>query len=227
MSDPRISPRIIAISGTSGAGKNTLADKIAERMPGSGRIDFDSYIDEWISLPLPEWVEAGAHPSQKWQTPQLASDLNNLRKGQAITLPKQGGRLELAPYIFLTEPYGRSRHDVAPYIDFVAGIYLPLEVALSRRLLRDKEWILHPSFNPGKSAEEHLERLQNYLSGYLSQWNEDPNLRCLYNSLNDCAKNNSNLVLDGLKKPDDLADGLEQAIRNRFDDIPDCGVCTS
>src|SRR5438105_4636463 len=80
---------VIAISGTSGAGKSTAVRNLVARLGDAIALHFDDYEASSIYPDITQWLADGADPNQ-FQTPQLSADLRALSAGEAITLPHQG-----------------------------------------------------------------------------------------------------------------------------------------
>ena len=157
---------VIAISGTSGAGKTTLVQKVAERLGDAVTLHFDDYFSvSQYPADARAWVDAGADPDA-WRTAQLADDLRSLRAGQTIRLPREKGTREPKPYIVLEEPFGRARTELAESIDFVVYLDLPLEVALARKLLREYGWVAEQEILSMRKKAEGVGELLLPLPGF-------------------------------------------------------------
>jgi uridine kinase len=189
---------VVAISGTSGAGKTSLVRKTAALLGDAVCLHFDDY--KPVSLypvDLTAWVASGSNPNE-WQTPQLAQDLRALRSGRAISVPGSAERTEPKPYIVLEDPFGRAREEMAPSIDFAAYIDVPLDVAMARKLRREVLGVA-----PSRGSEEAIRRLDSFLVSFL-----DESLRDVYIAANESARASCDLVLDGMRLLDDLAHEL-------------------
>ncbi|MBD2120301.1 P-loop NTPase fold protein [Trichocoleus sp. FACHB-262] len=197
---------VVAISGPSGAGKTSLVQKVTSLLEDAVSLYFDDYasVSKYPSN-FSEWIKEGADPNQ-WQTPQLLKDLQSLRRRKAISLPDNKGIIKAASFIVMEEPFGRERAEMNELIDFVACIDLPLEVALARRLLRDVEWCLRE-----RDPEYLATYLKEYLIGYLSGATRE-----LYLEVNARVLKNCDLVLDGVKSLDELADEIIAAIKTKL-----------
>lgn len=194
---------VVAISGPSGAGKTSLVQKVTSLLEDAVSFYFDDYasVSKYPSN-FSEWIREGADPNQ-WETPQLIKDLQMLRHGEAISLPDNKGMIKAASFIVMEEPFGRERSEMSGLIDFVACINLPLEVALARRLLRDVEWCLSE-----RNPEYLAAYLKEYLTGYLSGATRE-----MYLEVNARVLKNCDLVLNGVKSLDELADETVAAIK--------------
>jgi len=127
---------IIAVSSVSGGGKTTLVKRTADFLKATA-LFFDDYaaVSKYPS-DIKKWVEDGADVNE-WKTPQFAQDLAALRNGNSILSPIDGVNILPSEFIVIEEPMGRERAEMASLIDFVVVIDTPLEIALTRRLLRD------------------------------------------------------------------------------------------
>lgn len=197
---------VVAISGPSGAGKTSLVQKVTRLLEDAVSFYFDDYasVSKYPSN-FSEWIREGADPDQ-WETPQLLKDLQMLRHGETISLPNNKGMIKAASFIVVEEPFGRERSQMNELIDFVACIDIPLEVALARRLLRDTEWCLSE-----RNSEYLATYLKEYLTGYLSGATRE-----MYLEVNTRVLKNCDLVLNGVKPPDELADEIVAAIKTKL-----------
>lgn len=200
---------VVAISGTSGSGKTSLVQKVTGLLEDAVSFYFDDYasVSKYPSN-FSEWVKEGADLNQ-WETPQLFEDLQALRNGKFISLPDNKGVIKTARFIVMEEPFGRERARMNELIDFVVFINVPLEVALARRLLRDAEWCLSE-----KNPEYLAAYLKEYLTGYLSGATRE-----MYLEVNARVLKNCDLVLDGVKSLDELADEIVAAIKTKLEAV--------
>ncbi len=200
MSDPGTGSYIVAISGTSGSGKTSLVNAVAESLGEAVHLHFDDYATV-SSYPqdMRAWIDAGADPAE-WRTPKLGDDLRALKSGRAIKAPG-GSRIDAAPYAVLEEPFGRARPDVADLVDFVAFVDVPLEIALARRLLRD--------FDDGapRQAEGYTRRLYGFLSTYVAVY------RDAYVEGVRLARETCDIEVDGMKSVEEIAEEITLAAR--------------
>lgn len=160
-------PWVIAVGAVSGGGKTTIAKGLAERMAASRVLLFDDYDFEGPDN-LPAWVDQGAD-YQAWDLTPLVADLK-----RALSEPWQ--------HILLDYPFAYSQDQVRPYIDVAIFVDTPLDVALSRRLLRDFR---------GSSGEAILRDVQHYVESgrpaYLEQLTT--------------VRHRSDIVVDGIVPP--------------------------
>ena len=205
---------VIAVSSVSGGGKTTLVKRTADFLGGT-TLFFDDYASVSEKPPdIRKWVNNGADVNE-WKTPQFAQDLAALRRGDSIVSPVDGASILPSEFIVIEEPMGRERAEMATLIDFVAVIDTPLEIALTRRLLRDLGPISVENIE--KATKEQLAEgfvqivtyLKDYLSGYLDAG------RDLYIAVQEQAKENCDLVLDGCLSVDELAQQLVTAVEDK------------
>jgi len=189
---------VIAISGPSGAGKTTLVTKVATCLGQATALYYDSYerVGTWHP-DIRQWVDQGCDPNQWVSIPQLVEDVRALRQGRAILLPESRQVIEPAAYIVLEEPWGRERDELRPWIDFVVHVDIPLDIALCRKLLREAS---DPS-----SQRDPLTFLKNYLTYRLGE---------VYRRQQQAGAH-ADLVVDGLRAPEELAKEIVTAIRLR------------
>ena len=195
---------VVVISGTSGSGKTTLVRKTAELLGDAVCLYFDDYrsVSVYPQPDLTAWLAAGADPDE-WRTPRFAADLGLLRIGQTISLPDGKGIVEAKPYIVVEDPFGRSRQEMAPSIDFVAYIDLPLEVAMARKLRREIN---------GIARDRGLEAALDRLNGFFAEFLDGP-VREAYIAANRIARSTCDLVLDGMRPIEELAEEIVQRVR--------------
>jgi uridine kinase len=191
-------PFITAISGTSGGGKTTLADNTAALLERAMCLYFDDYLAVTNDpVDIRGWLNAGAKPDE-FKTPRLASDLQKLAAGESIR-PADGG---LAEHVLVEDPFGRSRAETAPFVDFVAYLDLPPDIALARRVIRAiKERRREP--------EALLAHIHGDLMTYLMAGRE------AYTAASRAARESADLILDGTRPAQELAAELAAAIRQR------------
>jgi uridine kinase len=211
---PRSPNYIIAISSVSGGGKTTLVKRTADLLKGV-TLFFDDYASVSEYPPdAKKWIADGADVNE-WKTPEFARDLAALRRGDSIVSPIDGGSILSSEFIVIEEPMGRERVEMAPFIDFVAVIETPLEIALTRRLLRDLGSLSLETIE--KATKEKLKKgfveivtyLEDYLNGYLEAG------RDLYIAVQKRAKENCDLVLDGCLPVDELAQQIASAVEDK------------
>ena len=205
---------IIAVSAVSGGGKTTLVKSTADLLEGTA-LFFDDYASVSEYPPdIKKWVEDGADVNE-WKTPQFAQDLAALRRGDSIVSPIDGASILPSEFIVIEEPMGRERAEMATLIDFVAVIDTPLEIALTRRLLRDLGPISLEDIEKAtkKQLAEGFVQIVTYLKGYLSGYLDAG--RDLYIAVQEQAKENCDLVIDGCLSVDELAQQLVTAVEDK------------
>jgi uridine kinase len=203
MKPTRPAPRLIAISGTSSAGKTLLAQQTAALLGDAACLQFDDYKSVSVYPPdLAAWVASGADPDE-WRTPEFAAALAALREGRVVTLPEGKGVVEPRRYLLVEEPFGRARREVAASLDFVVYLDLPLDVAMLRKLRRDAS-----HFAREQKDADLLRWIHDFCAFYL----EGP-LRDVYRAAMDRARAGADLVLDATMPLDELAAELAGRVR--------------
>jgi uridine kinase len=183
-----MTPFIIAVAGMPGAGKSTLIRNAMQRLGDADSLQFDDYTRGSDYPNIPQWVAAGCDPNQ-WVSPGLGEHLALLKHGLQVRTPNTDRVIQPRRFIFLEEPFGRARAAVAEYVDMVAAVDLPIEVALARRLVRDintPQMIADP-----QAARDHVD---SYCRRFLFESRRELILAGQSWALKDC-----DLVLNGTK----------------------------
>lgn len=157
---------VIAIAGPPGSGKSSLVGAIVKTLADAATLSFDHY-EDITGKPLHEikqWLEAGADFDQ-FVIPGLAGDLKRLKEGEAVTDPVSSEIVEPQKYILFEMPFGKAHVATAASIDLLLWIDLPLDVALSRKML-EHSGIFLDRFYPDK-YRECLAWLHGYFDNYL------------------------------------------------------------
>jgi uridine kinase len=188
VSGSRAPALVIAVCGTSGAGKTRLVERTVELLGDAVALHFDDYrsVSDYPT-DLLAWLEAGADPDA-WRTPRMAADLMALRAGRAVALPDPARRLEPRRFVVVEDPFGRARREMAPGIDFSAYLDLPMEIALARKLRRDLAGAAREL-----GAQGALDRASLFFEEYLERRGREA-----YLAGNRRARESCDVVLDGM-----------------------------
>jgi len=190
---------VVAFAGHSGAGKSTLIEKLSSLTGNAKILRIDDY-DTSSFPPSIKWMEDGADPNE-FQTPQFFSDILTLKNGICILQPETNKEIEPAGFLFIEEPFGRSREAINELIDFSVYIDVPLEIALARRLLRMSNLISQG--NSDVTIEEHLR-------WYLRAG------RNFYIAVERNARKQCDLIVDGMLSTDEIAEIVFKTISTKL-----------
>ncbi|MDR0949021.1 MAG: AAA family ATPase, partial [Lachnospiraceae bacterium] len=118
-------PYVISISSVSGGGKTTIVNLLKDKLPNTAVISFDDYDESEVYLDrdINVWSREG-NDENEWHTQPIADDIEKLISAQYDT-------------IILDYPFGHRNACVGKYIDLAVFIDTPLDVALTRRIIRD------------------------------------------------------------------------------------------
>ncbi|MGH6958707.1 MAG: hypothetical protein ACREEW_18750 [Caulobacteraceae bacterium] len=190
----------IAISGTSGAGKSSLARAAAALLDNAALLHFDDYeyppptasedIEQWIATGLPLVSHRGV---------TLADAVAALREGRSIEHPNGASVIAPTPFLVIEEPLGRARPAIAPLIDMAVLVATPADLALARRLRRDIAWL-----SRDKTADETLKHLQSHLEWYATGG------RAFYERMVGLTRLSADMVLDGELSINELAQSVAE-----------------
>jgi len=172
--------KVIALSGVSGAGKTSVINCLAKEF-NSPILLFDDFVaPNTYPLDMKAWLHDGADVS-KIKSPRFTKALSELKT--------QCG----SPMIFIEEPFGRERAEIAHLIDYVIMLDIPMEVCLSRVIKRHLTY----SNDPTKSLSNYLRRYDDYL-------------RDVYIRVSNQVRENSDLVLNQVEPSSKLATMITQ-----------------
>jgi uridine kinase len=192
---------VVAVTGTPGGGKSTLARAVAAGLGDAVTLHFDRYEglpDNTGPRNVREWLRGDSHPDA-WQRPRFVMDLERLRRGEAITDPRGGARRGPAACVVVDGPFGRVWSPTRALIDLVVCVDLPLEIALARRVLRTVE--------ATQDAEQLRADLRQGMTSYLNGGRES------YARVLAWVRAEAEVVLDGTLPPEALAREALSAIR--------------
>jgi len=176
---------VIAICSPSGGGKTSLIHMLSDLIEDSVTIHFDDYGDPfWNISDFDEWIKQGADLN-KVNTRRLAEDLESLKNGKSIISPKNQKVVEPEKYILFDSLVGRAQSESGALIDFLVYIDVPLELALSRRILRMLD-----------ETQDDNQKV-NILHEYIKAYSGLAGPRQIYKAIENQVKPLSDLILDG------------------------------
>lgn len=180
-------PYVISISGLSGSGKTAVTNALKARLVNAAVISFDDYGDRvYLGRDINEWSADSS--DDEWHTEPVAADVERLLN-------------EPLDYIILDYPFGYGNRLVGQYINLAVFIDVPLDVALARRIIRDYT-SRDENTNVADVEEVSLAGLDKELRFYLSH------SRSTYARMPEMQKPTSDLVVDGTRMPEEIADEI-------------------
>ena len=132
------SPLVIAIGSVSDGGKTTIVTQLLAQLQNSKALFFDDYDFEGPDDVL-KWVDRGADYDE-WNLTPLIGDLEELLS-------------EPLDYILPDFPFAYQHSQTSRFIEFAVFIDTPLDIALTRRMMRDFK---------SSSTEEILLQMEHY-----------------------------------------------------------------
>jgi uridine kinase len=194
---------VIAVSGTSGAGKTAVVNRVAALLGNVVLLHFDDYVViNNNAADIRVWLEGGASPDE-FKTPRLPGDLRKLIAGEIVQLQDDRGLLEPAEFILIEEPFGRSRSEIGSLIAFAVHLDVPADVAIARRIIRAIE------AQPPPEDEAMVRYVHHELKTYLAAGRE------AYIAAESAAIQAADMVLDGLQSVDEIAAEIVTEIHRR------------
>jgi len=203
---------VIGICSPSGGGKTTLVKKLSELIEDNVIISFDDYGDPfWDIADFEKWIRQGADLN-KIITAKLATDLKALKAGKSIISPTNQEVIESRKFILFDSLVGRSQYATGKFIDFLVYIDVPLELALSRRIMRSLTEVPTDKLSIEKTRKK-IENLNEYLTAYSGQTGP----RQIYLAIQNQVKPLSDVVLNGEKSISSLATDVLAALKNELE----------
>jgi len=203
---------VVAIGGISGAGKTVVVEKVAEMLGDAVTFYYDNYPNETPSDGY-KWLEEGLDLNLI-KTPQFTEDLLLLKSGKSVSPPmiregrERGMVVKPAAFIVVEEPFARARKDVSALIDLAVYINVPFEIALGRKWLREFSSYANALKERG---EFNYDNFTNFIVTEMFLYLL--NRRDEYVSWHNQALKNCDLVLDGMKSIDTLAEEVVEVVK--------------
>lgn len=177
-------PIIVSISAFSGGGKTAIIEKLKQRLVNAVSLHFDDY-DFECPDEIVDWVQRGADYSEY----KIEPFIDDLKKIIASNNDIQ--------WILLDYPFSYVKDDLGQYIDYSIFLDTSLDVALSRRLLRDYD---------NSSSEAIINDLKFYLS----------HGRICYLEMLKTVKPTCDLIVDGNQSENEIEQEILMALKKKF-----------
>lgn len=155
---------MIAVAGPPGAGKSTLCQALAARLPAAGVLSMDSYqrMTEWPIEAVQRWADAGAD-HELLPMPLLADHLAQLQQGRPVVDPVSGQILGPWRHVVFETHLGRAHLGTGPMIDWLVWLDTSPDIALARNV----RGYLRPCLQPGVAGlVGELHWIDAYLANY-------------------------------------------------------------
>lgn len=225
---------VVAICGPSGAGKTTLVRNVVERLEDATMLSVDAYHKDAQRYPTyrrqgtpaaacyRRWLQEGADPNLFVRIPQQVQDLQDLKAGKEVHIPESMADFfpeewqvaRPARVIVMEDMWGRQRQEIAALLDLVVFLDTPLDVALCRKISRDTE----RGWDPARIVQWYL-HVSDLHAGYADGTQEAGGIGAhyIYRRMQEVAPT-ADLVLDGMKDPEQLASEVIEVIRKTADE---------
>ena len=172
--------KIIAIAAVAAGGKTTIVTELKKRLPNTLSLHFDDYTFEGEADDFHAWVTEGADYNV-WNLAPLIDDIVKIKN-------------ESNPdYLLLDYPFAYCHEKMRDYIDCAIFIDTPLDIAMARRILRDRK-------------EASGDEIRKDLEAYLKY------ARIAYVQMLKDILPSSDYVIDGAKELDEKLDEIAKII---------------
>lgn len=181
--------KVVAISGVSGSGKTSVIKQLSKQF-SCPYLLFDQFTDEnTYPNDMKQWFKHGADVSDI-KTPKFVTSLRHLKAENNNE------------FLFIEEPFGRCRDSISSLIDYVVLLDQPMEVCLSRVIMRN---IKHPS-------NDSLTSIPRYLSMY------DDYFREIYIALTNQVRADSDLIIQAVTSIDLTTKSISRWLKNNVNE---------
>ena len=153
--------KVVAISGMSGSGKTSLIKRLSLSL-SCPYLLFDDFVDiESYPNNMKEWVLNGA----------CASDIKTPLMEKALIELLETSKSE---YVFVEEPFGKSRLPLSSSIDKVVLLDIPMDICLSRVISRN---IAQSCGGPTQQINQYLAKYNEFLRDAYIKTNSQTRLK--------------------------------------------------
>lgn len=200
-------PHLIGIAGHSGAGKTTLARRLAERLAGTpdSVLPVDAYYRDRSGVPRTEWAELDLESPAAIELPLLLGQLRELAAGHAVERPvydysTHARRPETVPLtpagtVIVEGRLALYWDAVRSLLDARVFIACDTDICLGRRVARDMR-------ERGRTAAEVRERWRT-------------SVQPLYLRYVEPTRRYADMVVDGEEPADEMAAAVLRGLEAR------------
>lgn len=173
--------KVIAIAAVTAGGKTTIVNKLKSILPKATSLHFDDYDFEGAVDDYYQWAINGADYNV-WNIEPLRDDVDEILQEEKLE------------YLLLDYPFAYCHNELKDIIDVAIFIDTPLDIALTRMILRDM-------------SDATADDIREWLDVYLKY------ARVAYLEMLESIKPSSDYVVDGNESVEIIVRDIERIIK--------------